>query len=256
MADDAAITFGGNPKALAGHKSVRMVRERVVVTVEKGTAKYDCTFYFQNQGAPCKVRIGFPDRGRGADETSHMEDVYNAKEKHKPIPAYQNLGHFRSWVDGKEVKTVLIPVGEEAASWHTKVVAFKGGQTRVVRDTFVMKYGSGLTSSGGAAEMRTYVMSTGASWKGNIGDAEVIVRFAKGVLPGAPKPIPAKITGQPQGDALGYKKWASVPKNGVLWSGFAMPSVRGNELRFHRRNFKPTQKSDIWLYFGFRKGIS
>lgn len=252
LADDAAITFGGNPKALAGHKSVRMVRERVVVTINAKGATYDCRFVFHNEGDSCKVRMGFPDRGEGAEETSFDEKRYKAKADHLPPPVFHELTNFRSFVDGREVTTRLVGVDSQPASWHTKTVSFAKGQTRTIQDTFTADFGFGLTENG-SLERRQYVMSTGASWKGTIGEAEVIVRFEKGVTSGPLSLFPLRKHVARKGySGFSYRQWNTLPKGAVMWSGFATPSVRGSELRFYRRNFEPNDRSNIDLYFNFK----
>ena len=45
---------------------------------------------------------------------------------------------------------------------------------------------------------------------------------------------------------------AAVRRNTVVWTGPAKPSVSGRTLRFVRNNFKPSEKDDIDLFFGYR----
>jgi len=230
-----------------------MVSERIVIDVNKKGASYNCTFVFRNEGPACKVRMGFPDRGEGAEETSYFEQLSEATSKKRPKPVFQDLTNFKSYVNGKPVKTEVVPVEEKPESWHVKTVTFGKGQTLTVRDTFSADFGFGLTRNG-AAERRRYIMSTGASWKGKIGTAEVIVRFAKGLVPGQMRPYSlAKLMPKKDDNGFSYKGWPSLPKGAIVWTGFATPTVSGNQLRFFRRDFEPTKKSDIDLYFGWKK---
>ena len=62
--DDGFITDGGAPRLMGRHPSIRMARERVVVTIRPQGYHVDVTFQFQNDGAACAVRMGFPDEDR------------------------------------------------------------------------------------------------------------------------------------------------------------------------------------------------
>ena len=238
LADDGAMSFGGSPRLLTTHPSVRMARERVVVTVKPQGYHVDALFVFKNDGPGCKVRMGFPDQGVGADETSF--DEMNAEAKahgRKPTP-FVGLEHFKSWVDGRETATQLV-ADDGAKSWHVKTVDFPAHGTRQVRVVYDAE-GGGITEGGPGVEQASYVMHTGASWKGTIGLAELVVRFPQGA-----KPKPVSLKSLHAKDPRDLKDWGTRPQSTVVWSGFAPPKVVGNELRFTRRNLEPTKASDV-----------
>jgi len=246
LADDAAISYGGTPTALSGHPTVRMVRERVVIDIRRnGSIQYDCVFVFHNDGNACQVRMGFPDMAEAADGDAFSHKVQEAEEKGQSAPVFESLKHFRSFVNGKEVATKLLPVKNENASWHAKTVFFGKGKTVVVRDTYESEEGL-FATGGGWASWCHYTMSTGASWKGPIGLADVIIRTPRQNI----RLVSARKFKVENG--LEFGGWKDLPKGSVLWSGFATPVSKGSEIRFSRRNFEPDKRSDIDLSYDYR----
>ena len=162
-----------------------------------------------------------------------------------------SLERFRSWVDGKAVATSLVRSMSDAKVWHVKRVAFGKGATRRVRVAYDAD-GGGATNSEGAQYIRqaSYVMHTGASWKGPIGVAELVVRFAPGTLAGTLRPIDSAILKVDTPFEL--SDWGELAGGTVFWSGFATPTVHGREMRFVRRRFEPGEDDDVNVYFGFR----
>jgi len=254
LADDGAITWGGSPKMLKGHRTVRMVSEKIVLSVtpiskdKDGYTDADCTFVFKNEGPACAVRIGFPDRTRGAFE----ETFARGGSGDIPHPTFQALLNFKSWVDGVPVKTTVelssdptVKGATYGGSWHVKVVNFKANQTLTIRDTYRQPQSGGISSSGTQGlylNQVQYIMSTGASWKGSIGSAEVDVHLP-GVISAAPL---ASLTSD---EPYLYKKWTDVKRGEVYYTGYGAPEVRDGVLVFRKANFKPTVASDINLYW-------
>src|SRR2546421_6444969 len=168
-ADDAAIAFGGNPKMLHGHPSIRMVSERVIIVAGTKTDAVDCRFVFKNEGPACNVRMGFPDEGDGSYLTA-------IEEGDMPHP-YGCIQHFRSWIDGRRVATTTVEnknYENGPVSWHTKIVHFAAGQTRVVTDRYSVPWG---LIHDPTIRITQYTMHTGSSWKGPIGSAVLSVTF-------------------------------------------------------------------------------
>jgi len=251
-ADDGALTFGGNPSLLKGHPTIRMESEKIVVTVGEKWADVDCRFVFKNHGPACKVRMGFPDYGEGADDTAYNEKVQAARSKRKQAPPFNGFESFKSWVDGKPAKISLLKMDPETAkSWHAKDVSFGANQTRIVHDVYRAYVGGGATNTGHLSET-SYVLHTGASWKDTIGDVDVTVVFNRKAMGSklAIKPVP-----DPNGSgAFGYDGWNKEPKGMVMWSGFTKPTIQGSTLRFHGKDLKPTKASDIYVAFEFHRG--
>jgi hypothetical protein len=241
LADDSAMSWSGAPKMMHGNTTVRMVSEKVIVKTPIDSdfqSSFDCNFVFHNDGPATDIRIGFPDRANGA----YTEDYFNTGSSDKPT--FYELKNFKSWVDGKLVKTTLLvdknsPDANYAGSWHTKTVHFPANTTVNVRDTFTQRQSGGIGTTNNYISMVRYVMSTGASWKGNIGSAEVDV-----IIPGmkSAKPFPGK-----PDTATAYTHWTDQPKGTIFYTGFAAPTQDGNTLIFKRNDFKPTLDSDIYV---------
>lgn len=162
QADDAGVRgVGGAVEPLDQHPSIRMVREKVHIILGPTTASVRCEFVFKNEGPAITAKIGFPERNYG--DSAH------------PIKS-SDLKSFRSWVDGRSVKTKLVPSAnkgdeQEYEAWHVKDVHFSRGQTRVIVDQYATEYGG--DSMGGI--FLNYILKTGGNWKGTIGEALITV---------------------------------------------------------------------------------
>ena len=168
-ADDSALTvMGGGAVAMyaaaGGHPDVSMDRCIVNADVYADESLVRCEFVFTNHGAGQTVPMGFPARGAFGDSGA---------------PGYSpRLESFRTWVDGAPTPTDLRPGVQEdreqpARSWYTKRVQFAAGQTRAVRVEYTQP--NGEDSMGG--RWFPYAVSTGASWRGPIGELQMTLRW-------------------------------------------------------------------------------
>ena len=117
VADNAALTSGGQPEMLSSHRSVAMASEVVRLTVHWNRVDTDCSFLFVNHGKACKVNMGFPDFGLWG---------YDYPRK-KPETMFRQ---YHSFVDGKPVKTKLVLGKGGREQWQTKTVSFSAGASR------------------------------------------------------------------------------------------------------------------------------
>jgi len=173
VADDGSVeTVGGAVRLMKPHSSIRMVSETVKVRVTPGLAEVDCEFVMRNEGPTDTVLVGFPDGDMGPYTGGGEE--------------YEIEG-FRSWVDGVEAKCQRLPAAEAqvapsaVGSWWTKLVVFPAGAVRRIRNRYAVspswKPSLGESEADSIAGDRTfrYILWTGASWKGPIGRAEIVV---------------------------------------------------------------------------------
>jgi hypothetical protein len=167
VADDGSVIgIGGSAELIKPeHASIRMVRERVDAQVLRCWAtppRVRCEFVFKNEGTATTVKMGFPEESRGDIAPSPKSKV-------------SALHGYLSWVDGQRVKTRLVPsskYGNDAyTAWHVKDVHFAAGQTRKVVDS----YSGGMGGDVMGYRSFNYVLKTGASWKGPIGEAVIRV---------------------------------------------------------------------------------
>lgn len=246
-ADDGILYKFGAPKLMHGESSIRMVSEVVTAKVYHDHADVHCRFVFRNGGGgPVDARIGFPD---GSD--------LSGEDGGKPTP---DLKNFRSRVDGRATATRVESAtdGDGAPLYHVKTVHFGAGQTHVVEDWYTGALSGGGTSTlvpKGKGEQENlyvsefeYVMESGGSWKGNIGEATVQVDFVQKSLRHL-KPIPETQTGPPERNT----KLNLLPSNGVIWSAFCKPQVHGRRMVFHRKDFKPTDNDNVYLTFDWHR---
>jgi len=223
LGDDSAGYSNGTEFRMSGSQTVRMVSEKVLIDVDRIGAAVHCRFVFKNEGPGTVVTMGFPNEPYG--------DASNAK-----------LDGFRSRVDGRSVRARIQKDGsgpDERRVFYVKRVAFKADQTRVVEDSYRTALNGNTFSWSGIS----YVMETGASWKGNIGNATVLVRFHD-------RQPSSSLTVAQEDRWLAVKPFRNkIPKNLILWSGFAIPRVHGTTLLFQRSDFKPTTRSNVILTF-------
>ena len=234
----------------AGINSVTLERTKDPRSHRKPSCNYSdvyCRFVFKNDGTAIDARIGFPD---GPDR--------GFEEGEKP---YFSLEHFRSCIDGKAVSLRMEVAGHDseggrladydAPVYHVKSVHFAKGQTRIIEDWYRTDHsGEGTNSMTKKGDenlyisLFTYVMASGGSWNGNIGEAVVDVRFMEKKFRHL-----RTIAESEFGDVFESKKLNSLPKDRVIWSGYYQPAAHENRVIFEKRNFKPTMKDNISLAF-------
>lgn len=249
-ANDGGISYGGSPHLLSGHRSVRMASEVIRISVGSEVVRTDCLFRFHNTGPACTVRMGFPDRGVGASDPDEETDAQTVMK----TPAKTTFLSFRSFVDGRPVKTRLVRGSKGGEYWHTKVVRFPAHATVLVRDVYTERLGGGITSvKGGSGNARQfgYVLHTGSSWHGTIGSSRVIVAFEDKRLPNSLRAVPLEQVAN-HNDGRDLKGEAPTPDT-VVWSGPGAPVVKGRTLIFTRTNWRPTPSDDLMITYGYSK---
>lgn len=240
-ANDGGIAWGGSPKLLSAHPTVAMQSEVIVMNVGAQNVSVDCRFVFKNYGRATTVRMGFPDEGSG--DTPH-EIGYQIENPKKVATAFTS---FKSWVDGKRVKTQLIRSDEPDKSWHAKSVYFPASSTRIVRDLYTVPVG-GQIGTNGYYSQTSYTLHTGASWRGTIGRSTIIVNFIN--TGGADNLKPVSIRDlKVENDNIEFVDWSKLPRGTVIYKGNTRPTAKGRTLRFVRTNWNPTENDDIFLAF-------
>lgn len=164
-ADDSALrVLGGAVAPMDEHPTVSMDRCIVNADVYADESRVRCEFVFTNDGPVQTVVMGFPAQGGFGDSGG---------------PGYSpRLEDLRTWVDGAPVATSLRPGvqtdrEQPGVSWYVKRVPFGAGQTRAVRVEY--RQPNGEDSIGG--RWFPYAVSTGASWRGPIGELQVTVTW-------------------------------------------------------------------------------
>ena len=183
--DTAVVGISGTIRPMKSHSSIVLRSQVVKVKLTPEYADVDCTFVLHNTGKATSVLIGFPEEGYGTDVDATSG----------------GFAFFRSFVDGKPVKVRVYGQkggDREYSRWYVKRVYFRAGQTRVIRNIYRTSPGGDSIGNG----FFIYTLSTGASWKGPIGRADIIVEL-KGI-------------GQLQEEELAPKGYQRVG-NKIIW---------------------------------------
>jgi hypothetical protein len=169
LADDGFLGAVGSGVVPLDNEQVTMDAERVEATLRGDEAWVTCVFTFTNAGPAADVLMGFPELLPDPDGG--------------PSPA---LNDFTAEVDGESLpvtfrEQVTATVEADAAGgagncrgWHTFTVPFASGQTRVVTNT----YRGQLGHMSDMSQTFHYILASGASWRGPIGDTIVRVQWA------------------------------------------------------------------------------
>ena len=252
FSNDGGLAMGGSPRLLTAHPSVAMTSEVINIAVAKEKVTVDCQFVFTNNGPACKVRMGFPDEGHGANDP---DEEYMGEDDLLKTPPRTTFLSFQSFVDGTPTPTKLIRAHEEGHYWHTKMVVFPAHSVRRVHDVYTQRVGGGIAvfkdKGTGWVSQIAYVLHTGASWHGNIGRTEINVTFKANQLSGPPHFLPLKqVSTYDDGRELNV---ASVEPNTIVWQGPCAPRVKGNALQFVRTNWHPTPRDDLKLTYNYKR---
>lgn len=203
--DSFVIASGGTVAPMKANPHIRMVQEDIWVQLPECAVV--SRFVFKNEGPATKIQIGFPEEG------------YNNGEEE--LQKRSRFKYFRSYVNGKRIsvsrKTENLEEENTVRYWWVKTVSFRRGEAKVI----VNKY---QTTPGGMVDdktyrLMTYIVNTGAPWKGKIGTATIT--FKLGSI------------------AKRFSKKQTTP-------GFRR---EGNSLVWRRRNFEPDEDSDISVFW-------
>ena len=159
--DGYAIDTGG---ALNFSRSphVQMVSEDIRMWLDDDRARVEVNFIFKNHGPRHTLTMAFPDQ------------AYNIDPPMMEGP--------KSWVDGRltpmKYRRVEKTGDEEDSTSYgvwAKQVTFGKGQTRRVRFTYQVKHSWNVANEARAS----YILRTGATWRGPIEEAKVTVDWSR-----------------------------------------------------------------------------
>ena len=234
---------------MAGNRTVRMISQKIVLTVGVKSVDVDATYALKNDGPTAYFRIGFPEEARGFAGIRREDEVAEATKigfKAEPFRAFE---FFSLFVDSVAVETASESAGP-ARSFRTKLVQLWQGKTHVIHVLYRTPVGSGATSSGGELLQAGYGLTPEAGWKGTIGSCEVLVQWRTPRVQTPIKAVPIGSLGVKSGFDL--STLAKLPLSNIYYRGFAEPTeIASDTLRFVRRNFLPLDHQALRLYFGY-----
>lgn len=204
-ADAASLGAVGYGVVPLDNDQVAMAAERVEAEIRGDEAWVTCLFTFTNTGPATEVLMGFPQA--------------------QPIEGgVTELFDFRAFVDEEEVPVTFRQNGQPQggwdypiAGWHTFTVPFADGQTRIVRNT----YHGRLTWESNGGRLFEYILHTGSTWHGPIGEADIVVHWQNERYV-----APETLSASPPGYARGQR-----------------------DLHWHFTDLEPTREDDIRVYF-------
>ncbi len=215
-------SFGASGSVFPGprpNKDIRMVAEVIDARIVGDAARVTCRFVLRNEGPRQRVRIGFPeDTGGDVGERGLIR-------------------RFTSTVNGQPVtvrRVVLTSDGDVGGFfiWWMKDVTFDAGETKQIRNDYEVQ----LSENVEGVRWFTYILSTGANWKGRIGGATVSVDLGSVDI--------RRVIG------LGTK-----PRQDHHREFLVRPSGakrEGTRLVWRLKDFEPTQRDDIMVAWYFR----
>ncbi|MBC7264606.1 MAG: hypothetical protein H5T64_09685 [Chloroflexi bacterium] len=204
QADDASLGAVGYGVVPLDSNQVTMTAEQVEAEIRDDQAWVTCVFTFTNAGPPIEVLMGFP-------------QARSIREGEAP-----ELMEFRAFVDDEEVPVTFLPNAQpqgewDYEGWHTFKVPFAASQTRTMRNT----YHGRLTWYSNGDRAFEYILRTGSTWQGPIGQADIVVRWERDRYV-----VPETLSARPSGYLQGQR-----------------------ELRWHFTNLEPTLEDDIRISF-------
>lgn len=172
LADDATLGARGSGVVPLENDAIEMESERVDVWLYPSWAFVEAQFTLHNTGPAVDLLVGFPQEKKSAEE-SIGRDVSDLE-----------LKNFTAEVDGQSVATAFkvdvsspeLP-GLNVAGWQTFEVPLASGQTRHLKNTYLVRL---VRISNGDA-LFSYILRTGALWKGSIRVADIIVHPSGGL---------------------------------------------------------------------------
>jgi len=152
--------------------SIRMESEKVIIDLYNDSSVVKCLFNMKNLGEQEKLQIGFPDMSfyhyrikSKVDEANRFEVKENGKAiKFDFSDSLRYDKEYRKKVESYQIK-------EEWYLWESE---FQKGESKTIEVQYSLPFGMNYQSD---KRFFTYLLSTGANWKGTIGKAEIIINL-------------------------------------------------------------------------------
>lgn len=169
IANDTFVYDNGHAAYPINTDKIRMVSEKITVIMDGNktsrVANVTCEFLFENTThQEVKAKIGFPSKDR------YYYDIVEGEQEKPP------LWDFVSLIDGKTAKVAIRKQEEntewKGIYWYTWDVTFPPSKRITLKNTY-----SAPLSLSYYNQWFTYILKTGANWKGPIERSEVKVVY-------------------------------------------------------------------------------
>jgi len=152
--------------------SIRMESEKVIIDLYNDSSVVKCLFNMKNLGEQEKLQIGFPEMTfHYYRQKSKMDEAnrFQVKENGKVVnfdfsDSLKYDKDYRKKVESYQIK-------EEWYLWESE---FQQGESKTIEIQYSLPFGMLYKTN---ERFFTYLVSTGANWKGTIGKAEIIVNL-------------------------------------------------------------------------------
>lgn len=163
-----------------GVEQVAMVKESLTIDLYHEYLDVEINYTLRNTGDAVTVRAGFPIQTLG--DTVSQKDItdYSIMTQSKEIPYTVVKGEKATWEDDYGL---MFPGDEQEefwVHWFVSEINFKKGETKIINITYRTFYQKGAGGHSNVTEhdpyTHTYIMHTGAAWKGPIKEGVVKIR--------------------------------------------------------------------------------
>jgi hypothetical protein len=152
--------------------SIRMVSEKVIIDLYNDSSVVKCFFNMKNLGEQEKLQIGFPEMSfhyykqkSKVDEATRFHVKENGKVVNFDFSASLRYNEeYRNKVETYQIK-------EEWYLWKSE---FNQGESKTIEVQYSLPFGMLYKTN---ERFFTYLLSTGANWKGKIEKAEIIINL-------------------------------------------------------------------------------
>lgn len=152
--------------------SIRMESEKVIIDLYNDSSVVKCLFNMKNLGEQEKLQIGFPEMSFHYYRQKSKVDKANrfmVKENGKAVK-FDFSDSLRYDKEYRE-KIESYQINEDWYLWESD---FQKGESKTIEVQYSLPFGMLYKTD---KRFFTYLLSTGANWKGTIGKAEIIINL-------------------------------------------------------------------------------
>lgn len=152
--------------------SIRMESEKVIIDLYNDSSVVKCLFNMKNLGEQEKLQIGFPEMSfHYYQQKSKIDEAHIFKVKENGKTVNFNFSDSLKYDKGYREKVESYQIKEEWYLWESE---FQKGESKTFEVQYSLPFGMLYKTN---KRFFTYLLSTGANWKGTIGKAEIIVNL-------------------------------------------------------------------------------